>query len=215
MPTLSIKDCLGFGWRTFTSRPWILIGAGVVVFLIQMVLSIPEKIVEGGPLELPYALLSVVAALFIQMGTIHFILKAHDDSSSVKLDALWHPKPFWRFLGAAILMLLAIVGGLILLIVPGIIVAIALTFTLYLVIDKGLGPVEAMKESWRLTKGRRWKLFGLSLAIVGINLLGMLALFVGLVVTVPITMLATAHAYRVLSGQEKPAETPIPIAATA
>ena len=38
------------------------------------------------------------------------------------------------------------------------------------------------------------------LAVVGINLLGLIALFVGLLVTIPVTVLAMVHAYRTISG---------------
>jgi len=75
-----------------------------------------------------------------------------------------------------------------------------LMFVPYLVIDRGLGPIESMKESWRVTKGNKWQLFLLFLALIGINLLGVAALVVGLLVSVPITMLAAAHAYRTLTS---------------
>lgn len=56
-----------------------------------------------------------------------------------------------------------------------------------------------MKESWRITKGHKWQLLLLFLALLLVNLLGLLALFVGIFVSVPITMLAFAHAYRTLA----------------
>jgi uncharacterized membrane protein len=214
MPTLSIKECLRFGWETFKKRPWVFVGAGLIVFLIEIVLGLPEKSLDGSGAEPVYQIVTFVASLFIQMGMLHFILRAHDSVDSVHVRDLWHPKPFWRFLGGVLLTTLAVIAGLILLIVPGIIVSVALTFTLYLVIDRGLGPVNAMKESWRLTKGKRWKLFGFLLAILGINLLGLLAVFVGLIVTIPVTMLAMAHAFRILSAAET-TETPQPVPAPA
>ena len=114
--------------------------------------------------------------------------------------------PFWRFLGAHILTVIAVVLGFLVLVVPGIILAIGLSFVPYLVVDRGLGPIEALKESWRITKGHKWQLLLLFLALVGINLLGVLALIVGIFVTVPITMLAFAHAYR-RSPPRRPALT--------
>jgi uncharacterized membrane protein len=75
-----------------------------------------------------------------------------------------------------------------------------LMFVPYIVIDRGLGPIEAMKESWRVTKGHKWQLFLLFLALIGLNILGAIALIVGLLVTIPITMLAAAHAYRTLTS---------------
>jgi uncharacterized membrane protein len=85
------------------------------------------------------------------------------------------------------------------LIVPGIIIAMGLAFVPYLVVERGLGPVEALKESWRLTKGHKMQIFLLVLALVGINILGLMALVVGVFVTFPLTLLAFAHAYRTLA----------------
>jgi tetratricopeptide (TPR) repeat protein len=70
----------------------------------------------------------------------------------------------------------------------------------YLIVDRGLGPVEAIRESARVTDGTKADLFLFGLLIVGINLLGMLALMIGLFVTLPLSLIAYAHVYRRLSG---------------
>jgi uncharacterized membrane protein len=61
-----------------------------------------------------------------------------------------------------------------------------------------------MKESHRITRGHKWNLLGLLLMFFLVNLLGVLAFVVGLLVTVPVTVLAFAHAYRVLAGGAAP-----------
>ena len=58
-----------------------------------------------------------------------------------------------------------------------------------------------MKESRRITRGHKWQLFGFLLMLVLINLLGLLAFVVGLFVSIPVSSLAFAHAYRLLSGK--------------
>ena len=97
----------------------------------------------------------------------------------------------------------ATIVGLILLIVPGIIIGIMFGFAAYIVIDKEAPPVEALRESLALTKGNRWKLFLLGLALVGINIIGACLLLVGLLVSLPVSTFAVVHAYRVLSGKDK------------
>jgi uncharacterized membrane protein len=138
------------------------------------------------------------------MGATAFYLSAHDNPDAADLSALWHPRPFLKFLGAFILLMLTIAVGFILLIVPGIIFALMFMFTTFIVIDREFRPIDSMKESRRLTYGHKWKLLGLSLLLVLINLLGLAALFVGLFVTVPISSLALTHAYRVLGGKVEP-----------
>jgi len=74
-------------------------------------------------------------------------------------------------------------------------------FTSFIVIDRALGPIDAMKESKRITSGYRWRLLGFVLLLALINLAGVIALVVGLLVTVPVTSIAFANAYRVLSDR--------------
>lgn len=135
----------------------------------------------------------------IDMGITAFILRAHDDVTHVSLMALWHPQPFLNYLAAAILVGLVVICGLILLIIPGIILMLMFAFVKFIVIDRNLGPIEAMRESARITHGHRLELLLLFLALLGLNVLGLIALIVGLLVTGPISMLALAHAYRTLS----------------
>jgi len=90
------------------------------------------------------------------------------------------------------------------LIVPGIIFVLMFMFTTLIVIDRGLGPIEAMKESSRITRGHRWTLLGLALLVVLVTLLVLLALVVGLLVSVPVSWIALAHVYRVLARRTAP-----------
>ena len=210
MPALSIGDCIRFGWETFKKRPGILIGAFVLTTLLPSIpgLLFPSpEVAPGVPppppttAEMIATLISVVIGIFVTIGMTTFALRAHDDIASVKMGDLWNPQPFWRFLGAEVLAGIIIFVGFLLLVVPGVIASLGLCFVLYVVIDRGDGPINALKESWRLTKGSKWQLFLLVLALIGLNLLGLLLLLVGILVTVPITWLAVTHAYRTLASQ--------------
>ena len=104
-----------------------------------------------------------------------------------------------------------ILGGLILFIVPGIIAALTFGLAPYIVIDKGLGPIAALKESARITKGNRLRFLALSGATTLIMLLGILALFVGVFVAMPVIMLATIAAYRAFSAAADTHAVPQPL----
>jgi hypothetical protein len=210
MRTLSVGDCVRFGWETFKQRPWFLIGALLLAMIISslpsMFVSTPQVGPDGQIIPEPLTTLdgimsiaSIVVSIFVGMGITTFSLRAHDNVQGAQLSDLWNPAPFWRFLGAHILTLIAVTLGMLALIVPGIIIAMGLAFVPYLVVERGLGPIEALKESWRVTKGHKMQIFLLVLALIGINILGLMALIVGVFVTFPITLLAFAHAYRTLA----------------
>ncbi len=212
MEKLSIQEALSYGWNTFKSRPWIFVQAGVLLFLINLAINLLQTVFEEGSRmggdQIAFlavvlsTLLGMAVSFLISMGETSFFLRAHDAVKEVTVRDLWHPEGFLRFAGASLLAGIAIVAGFILLIVPGIILSILFMFVGYLVIEKGRGPIEALKESAEMTKGNRLQLFLFGLALIGINLLGMLALFVGLLVTIPVSFLATVHLYRTLSGKE-------------
>ena len=89
--------------------------------------------------------------------------------------------------------------GLILLIVPGMIAAYMFFFTGYLIVDRNRGPIEAMQESRALTDGYKLDLFIFSLGLGLVNLAGALCVVVGLLVSMPVTLMATVYVYRRLS----------------
>jgi uncharacterized membrane protein len=91
-----------------------------------------------------------------------------------------------------------VIVGLILFIIPGIIAILALMFSNYLIVDKGLSFVEAMKKSYRITRPHWMQLFLFLIILVVFNVAGALLLFIGLLISVPVSMLAMAHAYRKL-----------------
>jgi uncharacterized membrane protein len=95
---------------------------------------------------------------------------------------------------------LAILIGLILLIVPGVYLAIKYQFVPYLIVDKGMDPIEAFTESAKMTNGQKWNLFLLILLYILILFVGLLALGVGLLVAAPIVMIAQAYVYKKLSS---------------
>lgn len=209
MTELSIGDCIRFGWETFKTRPGILIAGFLIALLVPAIPGalFPGPTVEVGvppppptAPEITASLVGIVLSFILMLGAMTFALRAHDDIASVQLADLWNPQPIWRFAGAEILATLIVIAGFILLIVPGIIASLGLAFVPYTVIDRGTGPISALQESWRITNGHKWRLFLLSLALLGLNLLGALALMVGLLVTIPITWLAVTHAYRTLAA---------------
>lgn len=216
MYKLSIKECLSFGWNNYKARPWLFIGTSILLFVASLIADIPRVLVEdiqgtSGIILVGLAgLLGAALSFLISMGKTAFYLRAHDSVSTTEVRHLWHPRPYLTFVATSIAAGALTVLGLLLLIIPGIIAGIMFGFSLYLVIDKERGVKAALKESAALTKGNRWKMFGLGMAILGINILGALALLVGLLVSLPVSTLAVIHAYRKLSEAHTAEIIPVP-----
>jgi uncharacterized membrane protein len=214
MNTFSASETLAWGWATFKSRWQFFVGVVALTFLISLIIgaiggAFPEGPREGFALWAVGFALTGILSTFLNIGVTHFWLGAHDASQEANVGLLWFPRPFWKYLGASILAALVVLAGFVLLIVPGIIAALALSFVSFVVVDRDLSPIKALQESARITKGRRLELLLFFLLLLVINILGAVALLVGLLVSVPVSHLAMTHAYRTLAASAPAKESAV------
>ncbi len=176
------------------------------IFVLSAVPSFVRSLFSkagGGVLDAIGFLVSLSISFFVAFAQAHFFLRAHDSVTEARFGDLWTLKGFGFFCVLEILLSIIFIVSFLLLIVPGIILSIVLMFSIYIYVDKNIRPVDSMKESARITKGHRWTLLWFSIELLLLNLLGVLALVVGLLVTVPVSILATIHAYRMLQENQK------------
>ena len=200
----SKKEAIRFGWETMKSNFGFLFLVVIVSLLLgifQEVLRIPADLLKGSPLILLIVLIGVIfwgLQRIVEMGIIKIVLKFCDNEKPAfsELFSCFHL--FFNYLGGMVLYLLIVVGGIILLIVPGIIWAIRFQFFGYLIVDKGLGPVASLKKSFEITKGSALNLFLFGFLAMGVMLLGVLCLLAGILVAIPIVAVAFGFVYRKL-----------------
>jgi hypothetical protein len=207
----SVASAIRAGWEIFKRRPWFFIGVTVILVLAHALSSAISSIVDvEGTYEDPTVVGLVVdyaLGTLVDMGMVAFFLAAYAAPEAVGWSQLWHPRPYWKFLVTSFFVYLSILFGLLLLIVPGVLALVCFIFAMVIVIDRGAGPIDAMSESVRLTRGFRWQLLGLIAVQLLLIAAGVLALGVGFLVAVPVVMLSTVHAYRVLESKTGRAES--------
>ncbi len=214
----TIGEALSFGWDTMKNNLMFFILALLIAWVANGIPSGLQGLCyscnSGGLAILGtiLAIISFVVGVFMYMAFTRIGLRFTAGETADYADLYLSYPLFWKFLGGYILYGLIVLGGLILLIVPGIYWGIKYHFFAYFIIDEGVGPTEALKRSGEITYGAKWELLLLALAFLGINLLGLLACFVGLFVSVPITIVATAYVYRRLLATKvaRPAQAPAP-----
>lgn len=102
--------------------------------------------------------------------------------------------------GASFVAGLVVVLGMLLILVPGVILACGFAAVLGVAVTERLGPIEAMKRSWNLTKGYKGTIFATGLLMVlisaGLTLIGSLiqlmpiiGVFIGLFVNILVSSL--------------------------
>lgn len=193
---LSFRDALSTGWSITKSRfPLLLAYLGTLILLGAARFFI-EKPIDSMGVKAVLGIGFQIVNWYLTFNALGVSLKLIDDKEVSYAD-FWLPQSnFWFYVLATLLYGLIIAVGTLLLIVPGIIFGLMFMFYGYVMIEKKLGPIEALKESKRLTAGAKWDLFLFSLLAIGLNLLGVLALLVGVLVTMTITFIAMAHLYR-------------------
>lgn len=200
MKTFDSGEAIKFGWKT-AKLSWKFF---VPPILILWALSAAQYGIKADL----RTNIAGIAILFILVGFIQLITNLIITIISLKLvkkekievrDFLPESQLALRYIGASIIYWLIIIGGLILLIVPGIIWGIKFGYYKYLIVDKHQGVIESLKGSAKVTDGAKWSLFGFNLTLGVITLLSLPLLVIGLPVTLPITQPASAFVYRKLA----------------
>ncbi len=111
---------------------------------------------------------------------------------------------FFDVIFAQILVIGIVVIGIVMLIIPGIIFAIRLIFVPYLVMDKGLDAVGAVKASWKMTSGYGWKIFGMAILAFFILIGGLIVFGVGILVSIIWISAAFASLYYAVDTLKNP-----------
>jgi hypothetical protein len=205
--TFSKADALRFGWGTLKAHLVFLSG---VMLLILALNALPElgrwQTLEAAPLlALIWTLCGYLVQMATQMGLVRISLRLVDGRQPRYGELFGDLPTFGRYVAGNFLFLLIILGGLLLLVIPGIIWSVKYQFVPFLIVDRNLGLKEAFKESAGITSGVKWEVFLFFLMILGINLLGLMALAIGLFVTLPATMVAYSFVYRKLLERKKSA----------
>ncbi len=208
MKKFSISEAVKFGWNTWKANWKFFLGLVLITFVVSYIPSFLNSMVKSsfsqnaqmiGTFGLIIGIVFWVINQLINIGVLRISLDLVDGKRPDYKTLYSQTNFLLRFLGGTILYGLIVTLGIVLLIIPGIIFGIKLQFYSYLIIDKGLGPVEALKKSWEMTKGVKMDLFLFGLTLMLVNFLGLLALVVGLFASIPTTMVAAAYVYRKLS----------------
>lgn len=188
--------------RAFVAEEWGLIVMAVlgVPVGVEIVSSVLHKVLGDSPLLFVVSIASSVISVLVALGATHIVLSLVDGKTVSISEIFSRSDLFWKYLWASIMYGLAMGIGFILLIIPGVYILLKYGFYGYVIVDRPeLSAIDALKESARLTDGIRWQLFSFYLALIGINILGALALGIGLLYTVPVSSMAVVSLYRSLT----------------
>lgn len=203
-----VGECYSRGLDTLKKNFLELLLVTIVVGVFWTILWIAQEASEGEHFISPiYGMFSIGYLILIlnpiRFGGLYAYLKGtRSEKPSVK-DIFVFQKRYVDVVLAALLCGVIVVVGLAFLIVPGIIFACKLAFVPYLVIDRKLDAVSAVKKSWNMTKGHAGTVFLIGLLAIPIALIGLVLLGVGVILSsMWITSAVTYLYYRAASIEE-------------
>ena len=189
--TFSSSAILKESFEIIKPRFWKVVGQFAFILVAFCILSFftHQNFFLGLLLSTLLAFGSTVFSFaYVEQGT--FSLKTMFDTLTLK--------KFLTLLVAIILAGLATIAGVFLLVIPGIIMVVQLHFYKYIIVKKDIKALDALKESARLTKGYRFKIFEFIVVTLLINILGAICVGVGLFFTVPLTLIGFTLIYKKL-----------------
>jgi uncharacterized membrane protein len=205
MERFSKKETIKFGWEIAKKKINFFIPLLILVYGVPFCLNYLSEFLKKESFLLVLLLNIILAVLstIFSLGLIKISLKFCDNEEPKISDLFSQSQLFFRYLFASILRGLIVFSGLLLFFIPGIIFSIRFSFFDYFIVDKNSKIIESLKKSWQITKGNTWNLFLFYILLGLINLLGFLALIIGLFWAIPTTILAEAFVYRKLLSQSE------------
>ena len=189
---------------------WIglLITYGVVVALVIALAALAAAAGEGedGPLRMFADLVSSAVSALFTAGLMFMGVKRATGRRMVWKDVFSGFELWGKILLAAILKTLLVLIGFMLLLLPGMYLMIGYLFTYPLMIDKQMSPWQAMETSRKAVHKVWWKILGLYFVVGLICALSAIPFGIGLIWTMPFTVVLYGVVYKALFSTEKAAE---------
>lgn len=207
VPRLEVGSAISYGWKKFTENVGPFIILMIAVFVAFIVISIIQSVLtpdSSGFLALVWtAAISVIGYIItsiVQAGVFRAglgVTKGEAPSVSQLVDTT----NIANYILTVILVGLGFFVGFILCIVPGLIWLVFTAYAPIVALDKGLGPVEAITTSLNWVKDNFGQVFLILLVSYIVYIVGACLCGVGLLVSVPVALVAMVYSYRALNNE--------------
>ena len=212
-PTLiNVNDILAKSWQIFTANLGSVIGASLIVYLLDSVCGVLINSLYNGAADSSSDVANVLIWLITFVASTAFTVWLTAGLMLYLLRiARGEPAHFGQIFEAGPLVIPASIAsvayalictlGLIACIVPGIVLGLTYWMSLTLVVDARLGVADAFRTSQQVTNNNKWSLAGIWAISIGLAVAGGLACGVGLVLTMPFVAVLQTVTYLAMTGQ--------------
>ena len=196
----SISNIIEFSWNKFKEQPGLWVLVTILSLLIGSFsdygLAVDTENLQStfNPLGFLAGIVSLYISASLTLMAIKFV-KGDAISFNDLLAINFHQ--FIHYVFVTVISTIVMIIGFFFFILPGFYIMARLIFAQYLVLDKKLPFLEAMRASWDTTNGNVLSIISFLFAMFFVVILGFLSLLIGLLVAVPVSTLATAKLYTI------------------
>lgn len=199
VPVFSATQAIGYGWKAFTKNLGPILILMLAIFAVNVLVNVVSSrsfINDSWVLNTLVSLLSTLISMVIAFGIIKAAL-AILDGRKPEIGEVFNTDRLVPYIIAAIAVSIITTIGFILLIIPGLIAAFLLQFFGYAIADgKTERPLDALRISFETVKPHWGELLLLAILLFLLNIGGAVLCLVGLLATVPTSIIAVAYAWR-------------------
>lgn len=214
-----VMDGVKYGWKKFTENvgPFLIggliwfAGLALVLGLFYTLLIVGAALGSDsgssaglglgfGVSTLVFVAIATLLGAFLQAAFYNASLKVAA-GQKLEVNDFFKLPNLGQALGTAILVGIATGIGYFLFVLPGIAVMIFSIFAIVIALDRGVGPVDAIKASVELVRANLVPVLLLALAVYILSSIGSFVCGVGILATFPIGTLAVVFVYRKLQHQ--------------
>jgi uncharacterized membrane protein len=210
----SVGNAFNWGWKKFTENIGTILVAAILYFVVLAVVQgigfifIGNQFDDSGDggfwgdlfAQLVLLVVAFVVQAFLQAGIIRGATQITHGRKPT-LATMFTSEQLGQVLLAGLLVGIAVAIGFLLLIIPGLIVLFYTQFTYFFVVERRLPAVDAIKASAGLINQHVGTMVGFFFASLLAYIVGAILCGVGLIVAVPVVILAQAFMYRTLQGE--------------
>jgi predicted Ser/Thr protein kinase len=217
--TLDIRSCVRRGWKLLRGNFWPFVGVtALLMALLGFASSIGGASLRHGPAgqnsaEITSTLTILVSGPLMGGLFLYFLKKIRGEKATVETVFSGFSNRFLHLFLAGFVTSLLTWLGFLCLILPGVYLMVAWTFTLPLVMDKHLDFWSAMELSRKVVTKHWWKFLGFGIVLMLLLFAGIVAFVIGVFVMAPLVLTSLMYAYEDIFGSIKQTSTPPPIAA--
>ena len=211
-----VGDAFNFGWQKFQQNMGPILLGTLIYLAASAVIGIIWFFVAGAIIGIGgdsgagfFAFLLTSAVMGVVFVALFFVIQAGitraalriTDGQPVDLSTLLSLDDIGQVVIASLLVGLASAIGFVLCYVPGLVVMVFTGFTMQFVIDKRMSATDAIRASVELVNRNLGTMVLLLVAGYVANAIGSALCGIGLLVSMPVVILANTYAYRRMQGE--------------